>query len=215
MPSAVRSFVPAAGHAAALPLYDPLVRLFGFDRLRVRLLEQAGVASGQQLLDIGCGTGSLAVQLKQRFPDARVAALDPDPQALGVASKKAARAGVSVQFTQGFADRLSWSDGSVDHVFSSFMVHHLSADEKRAMLAEVRRVLAPAGALHLVDFVDPPRDKSPLVRALHKLGSAHHLPKQSDAELRALFAAARLSVQEVREQQLGWFGRVAFYRVQL
>jgi ubiquinone/menaquinone biosynthesis C-methylase UbiE len=212
MPSAARSFVPAAGHASALPLYDPLLKLFGFDALRALLLEDAVVRSGQHVVDVGCGTGTLSVSLKQRYPEARVEGLDPDADALAVARKKAARAGVRIQLSQGFADRLPWADASVDHVFSSFMLHHLQEDEKRATLTEVRRVLAAGGMLHFADFVDQPQAKSRLVRLLHTLGAAHHLPAQSDAGLRSMFAEAGLTLQDARERQLGLFGRVVFYR---
>jgi ubiquinone/menaquinone biosynthesis C-methylase UbiE len=210
--SAARSFVPAAGHAAALPLYDPLLRLFGFDALRALLLEDAGVLAGQHVVDLGCGTGSLAVSLKQLYAQARIEGLDPDASALAVARRKAARAGVSIVLTQGFADGLPWADASVDHVFCSFMFHHLEESEKRATLAEVRRVLTAGGVLHFADFVDQPRAKSRLMRLLHRLGAAHHLPAQSDAALRKMFAEAGLEVQQVRERQLGLFGRAAFYR---
>src|ERR1700752_4927587 len=120
-----RSFLPAAGHDLFLPLYDPLIGLLGGDRARRDLVAQANISSGQRILDIGCGTGTLALMLKRSHADLDVFGLDPDPKALRRAMTKATRAGFSVQFDQGFADELPYSEDSFARVFSSFMFHHL------------------------------------------------------------------------------------------
>ena len=147
-----RPFVPGMGLDWLLPLYDPLTRLLGFGRTRLDLLLQAELRPGHRILDIGCGTGSLAVLAKQRFPEVEVTGVDPDPRALERAGRKARRAGVHVRFDCGFADALDYPDASFDRVCSSFMFHHLARDEKAATLRAVRRVLKPGGRLHLLDF---------------------------------------------------------------
>src|SRR5262249_10215837 len=129
-----REFLPAAGRDFFLPLYDPLVSLMGFDRARQELVSLANVEPGQHILDIGCGTGTLAVMLKRRYSGVHVVGLDPDPKALRRARIKARRATVSVQFDEGFADALLYKDASFDRVFSSFMFHHLAEHERARML---------------------------------------------------------------------------------
>src|SRR5437764_7482027 len=89
-----RTYLPAAGHDWSLPLYDPIVKLLGGDAARKALLEQAALRPGQRVLDVGCGTGTLATLIKQLYPDVEVVGLDPDPKALARARRKAARAGV-------------------------------------------------------------------------------------------------------------------------
>lgn len=174
MKESTRSFIPAAGHDWLLPLYDPLQWILGGDRLKRPLIEQAALQPGFRVLDIGCGTGSLTLLLKRLHPEVAVVGLDPDPKALAIAKRKAERAGLAIQFDQGFSDPLSYPTASFDRVFSSLMFHHLNPDEKRATLREVRRVLAPGGTLHLLDF-GPPRSR--LARAaahvLHKAGHVH------------------------------------------
>ena len=150
--TSARPFHPAAGRDLFLPLYDPLTRLLGIDRLRDELLAQAAVQATHRILDVGCGTGSFAVVIKQRHPGAHVTGLDPDPRALARASRKAERADVAVTFDQGFADAMSYKDATFDRVVSSLMFHHLPRDVKSGMLREVKRVLAPGGRLHLMDF---------------------------------------------------------------
>ena len=124
----------------------------GFDRLRQDLIEQAKIDTSNQILDVGCGTGTLAVQLKQLYPATQVVGLDPDPKALRRAKAKTQRAAVSVALDQGFADELPYETGSFDRVFSSFMFHHLEGRERERTLKEVLRVLLPGGSFHLVDF---------------------------------------------------------------
>jgi ubiquinone/menaquinone biosynthesis C-methylase UbiE len=148
-----REFLPAAGRDVFLPLYDPLVNLMGFDRARRELVSSANIERDQNILDIGCGTGTLVVNLKRQYVSAQVAGLDPDPKALRRARNKAVRAAVSVQLDQGFADQLPYNKESFDHIFSSFMFHHLNEQERENMLREVLRVLKPAGLFHLVDFI--------------------------------------------------------------
>ena len=124
----------------------------GFDRARQDLIEQANIDASHKILDLGCGTGTLAVQLKQLYPAAQVVGLDPDPKALRRAKAKSQRAGVTVALDQGFADELPYETGSFDRVFSSFMFHHLEQREREKALKEILRVLGAGGSFHLVDF---------------------------------------------------------------
>src|SRR5262249_14864324 len=106
----------------------------------------------ERALDLGCGTGTLLIHLKRRHPSVEAVGIDPDPRALARARRKAQAAGVAVQLNEGFGDALPYRDSSFDHVFSSFMLHHLEPPEKDTTLHEVRRILAPGGVLHLLDF---------------------------------------------------------------
>jgi len=153
MDEAERSYIPAFGKRWLLPLYDPMLWLFGADSSKRPLIEQAEINPGHRVLDIGCGTGSLAALIKRMHPNAGVVGIDPDPAALAVAARKSRRRGFSIEFDRGFADHMPYADASFDRVFSSFMFHHLAADEKSATLREIRRVLKSGGSLHLLDFV--------------------------------------------------------------
>jgi ubiquinone/menaquinone biosynthesis C-methylase UbiE len=125
MSESTRTYLTAAGYDWSLPLYDPIVKLLGGDKARMVLLDQAALRPGYRVLDIGCGTGTLATLIKHFYPEVEVVGLDPDPKALARARRKAAEAAVSIQFDQGFGDELPYAAASFDRVFSSFMFHHL------------------------------------------------------------------------------------------
>jgi ubiquinone/menaquinone biosynthesis C-methylase UbiE len=135
-----------------LPLYDPITALLRLNHARQELLRQAELHPGHRVLDIGCGTGSLAVLAKTSCPSVDIVGVDPDDRALARAARKAHRAGASIRFDRGFSDALHYPDGTFDRVLSSFMFHHLGGDEKARTLREVRRVLRADGRLHLLDF---------------------------------------------------------------
>lgn len=147
-----RAYVPAAGHDWLLPLYDPVQRWLGAESALRELIAQAALEPGQRVLDVGCGTGNLALLLRGLHPDVEYLGIDPDPLALSRARRKAERAGESLAFEQGSCEALPFPDASFDRVFSSFMYHHLDAALKKALLAEALRVLRPGGRLHLLDF---------------------------------------------------------------
>ena len=215
-----RTFLPAAGHDLFLPLYDPLVSLLGGDRARRDLIDQANIGAGQRILDMGCGTGTLAVLLKQQSAD-MVVGLDPDPKALRRVKNKATRAGVSLQIDQGFADELPYEKGSFDRVFSSFMFHHLEEQDREKTLMEVSRVLKPGGSFHLLDFAGGdhgPHESHGLHSHLGRLfHSSHRLKDNSDARILELIRRAGFkNAEKVKEGQMlfGLLGTV-YYRATL
>jgi len=150
-----RTFFPAAGWDWALPIYDPCAKLLGADRFYRAVVDRLELAPGQRVLDIGCGTGTLAVHIQQLHSGVAVVGLDPDPRALARAARKAARAGVEVHFDRGFSDQLPYADATFDRVFSNIL-SLLPHEEKETTLGEVRRVLRRGGSFHLLDLAKTP-----------------------------------------------------------
>ncbi len=148
-----RRYIPALGHDTLTRFYDPLLRRTlheaGFKR---RLLKQAGIRPGHRVLDLGCGTATLTLLIRQTHPQAQVTGVDGDPKVLRIAKDKAERAGVSLNLHRAMAFRLPYADGSFDRVLSTLLFHHLGPEEKRQTLREVWRVLGPAGELHIADW---------------------------------------------------------------
>lgn len=149
-------YIPALRFAALTRFYDPVVRLTTRERhVKQHLLSSADILPATTVLDIGCGTGTMTIWLKQRYPSAEVIGLDADPAILDIARTKAQRAGVDVQFLEANATDIPLPDDAVYSVVSSLFFHHLDTDQKRAVLREILRVLAPGGELHISDWGRP------------------------------------------------------------
>jgi ubiquinone/menaquinone biosynthesis C-methylase UbiE len=148
-----RRYVPALGFHWLTPLYDPIVALTTRERtFRRALLRGAGIGPGARVLDLGCGTGTLAIWAKQAHPSALLAGIDGDPGILARARRKAERVGVEIRFDEGLSFDLPYAADSFDHVLSSLFFHHLDRVSKLRSLAEALRVLRPGGRLHVADW---------------------------------------------------------------
>ncbi|MBY0498009.1 MAG: methyltransferase domain-containing protein [Nitrosomonas sp.] len=150
------SYIPALHYHWLTRWYDPMMRwFFPESGINAGLIARAHIQSGQTVLDVGCGTGTLALLMKQGHPDVAVHGLDIDAEILRIAQRKAAQAGQNILWQQGTATCLPYPDQSVDHVVASLLLHHLARQDKQHMLREAFRVLKPGGALHVADFGRP------------------------------------------------------------
>lgn len=121
--------------------------------LRQAMADLLVLRPGESALDVGCGTGTLALVIKQRVgEEGRVCGIDPGRRQIARARSKAARAGRSIDFQVGGIERLPYPDQSFDAAVTSFVMHHLPDDLKRRGLAEIARTLKPGGRLLVVDF---------------------------------------------------------------
>jgi ubiquinone/menaquinone biosynthesis C-methylase UbiE len=136
--------------------YDALVWVLTLGReraLRERILALAPPDAGDAVLDVGCGTGTLAIAAARRVGSSgRVCGIDPSPEMIGRATAKAQKAGVAVDFRLAVVEALPFPDGSFDLVLSTLMLHHLPRATREAAMRESRRVLKPGGRLLAVDF---------------------------------------------------------------
>ena len=156
MKTSSRSYIPALRYGWLTRFYDPVVRLTTREMtLKRALLRQAGIHGHQRILDLGCGTGTLAIMVKHACPTAEVFGLDADAEALAFARVKATRVGVEVRVDQGFASALPYANDSLDQVLSSLFFHHLSFKSKKEGIREVLRVLRPGGEFHIADWGKP------------------------------------------------------------
>ena len=138
------------------PWYDPIMRrLYPEDALKAALIAQAHIQSGQNILDMGCGTGTLTLMIKYTQPNVAVYGLDVDHQVLDIARRKAEQAGETIVLQQGTATYLPYLDGTFERVFASLMLHHLTREDKRLAIRKAFRVLKPGGELHVADFCKP------------------------------------------------------------
>lgn len=152
----VDKYIPALRYGWLTPFYDSIVVLTTRDTtFKKALLFQADIKPGQRVLDLGCGTGTLAILAKQLQPDAEIVGIDGDAQVLRLAEDKAGRRSVDVQFDQGLVTALPYPREDFSRILSSFLFHHLSSNAKSQALQESFRVLERGGELHLADWGVP------------------------------------------------------------
>jgi ubiquinone/menaquinone biosynthesis C-methylase UbiE len=157
--------------------YDLLIGLLTLGRerrFREKLLEPARLQNGEGVLDIGCGTGSLAIAAKRRVgPTGTVHGIDAGTEMIARATHKARKAGLDIRFHTALAQLLPFPDAQFDVALSTVMLHHLPRKVRPQALRELRRVLKPGGRLLAVDFGGFGNPKS-LIGRLHSHSGVTH-----------------------------------------
>jgi SAM-dependent methyltransferase len=137
-------------------LYDLGSTLLSFGRraaLHRTIVELAEIRPGERILDVGCGPGRLALAAGAAAGSTgETRGIDPAPEMVGLARRKAAQARAAVRFEVGVVEALPYPSDHFDVALSSLMLHHLPDTVKRRGLAEILRVLKPAGRLVAIDF---------------------------------------------------------------
>ncbi len=154
--TAPETIKPALAYDWLTPFYDPVVRWTTRERtFKSSLLAQAGIGSGHRVLDVGCGTGTLALAAKQTCPGAAVTGLDADPAVLARAARKIEAGGEIVRLVEGRADSMPFANGTFERAISSLFFHHLDRAAKQRVFREIHRLLVPGGELHVADWGCP------------------------------------------------------------
>lgn len=145
--------VPAFSFDFLTPCYDLALDLIGFGvKQREKIVNLLKLKPDDRLLDLGCGTGSLLVVAKSKYPNVDMAGVDIDSKVLEIAQKKIQKSNLNIKLIKSSADKLPFTDNSFDVVVSTLVFHHLPTDVKKAALKEIYRILKKDGRFLLADF---------------------------------------------------------------
>lgn len=160
-------FVPALRFKWLTPLYDFFVGItMPEKRIKQNLITDANIFTGANLLDFGCGTGTLTIMAKQSSPGANVTGIDIDATILDEAAKKVKEEKLDIILLDYDGKDLPFQPNSFDRVISCLVFHHLDTDTKQNVLAGIFRILNKGGQLHIADFG---RSKSWVQRTLFNM----------------------------------------------
>jgi ubiquinone/menaquinone biosynthesis C-methylase UbiE len=174
-------------------LYDLLLWFLSRGRegeMREKALRLARLSEGEKALDIGCGTGTLAIAAKRHVGETGVVCgVDASLQMLARAVKKGRHAGVDIDFRNAAVEALPFRDSQFDLVLSTLMLHHLPGKVREECAREIRRVLKPGGRVLIIDFGPPEAQRKSIIDHFHHHGHAS-LPSMVDLVKRAGMEAA-------------------------
>lgn len=171
-------------------LYDLMVLVLtrGRDRtFREAILDLAGAGPGTDLLDVGCGTGTLALSACARVGSGKVRGTDISEPMLEAARRKARRARSAVSFLHADAAGLPFEAGSFDIVTMTTAMHMIPAGARQSSIEEMARVLRPGGRALIVDYGGPISERRSMA-ATHGLHGAFDLYRYQDGMGRAGFS---------------------------
>lgn len=200
-----RKFTPALAYDFLTPFYDRVNNLLGYGKAFKRMaLELSEIVDGEKVLDVGCGSGTLLIEAKTRYPNSDFVGIDPDKKIIQLAERKFEQAGLKVRLVQGFAQELPFPSASFDLVISTLIFHHLSPPVKIEATREIYRVLREKGRFLLADFGKP---ESALTKLLLNLGGMIEgrakMKDNIEGKLPVLLQEAGFKVKELEARYRG------------
>jgi ubiquinone/menaquinone biosynthesis C-methylase UbiE len=149
-------YIPALKYNWLSTFYDFLIQNFLKEKSwKTFLIQSISQPSPERILDIGTGTATLSIMIKQTFPNAKVIGLDGDEKILELAHKKIEAQNIEIDLIKGMSYQLPFPDNHFDVVTSSLMIHHLRDEDKVRTFKEVLRVLKPSGEFCIADWGEP------------------------------------------------------------
>ena len=144
---------PPLGFAALTPLYDRVIGTMTREAVwRAHLVGHIGAKGGETILDVGSGTGSLAIAVTAAAPGCDFRGIDPDAAAVEIARRKAGLAGSTATFKLGNFGGPNGTSEVVDKITSSLVLHQVPLAEKRRLLSAMFAGLRPGGQLFIADY---------------------------------------------------------------
>jgi len=159
-----KKFTPALAFNVFTSFFDTIIELLGFGRsFKRNLLKMLDIKEQERILDVGCGTGTLLLEIKSKYPNTDITGIDADPKVLRIANNKIDSVGISARLVEGLAQDLPFPSNYFTLVVSTLIFHHLKTETKKEAIREIFRVLKDDGRFLLADFGKPVDIKSQIL----------------------------------------------------
>ncbi len=176
----------------------------GEGAFRRDIIETASLEPGHSVLDVNCGTGTLALMMAPLVEaGGRVVGIDLAERMLDVGRGKDRRA--SVEFILANAEDLPFPDASFDRVTSSLAIHEMNREGRVNALREIWRVLRPRGRLTVADLRRPDTRWTRLAMRVVMLGETDTLPDMWENDLGREIRQPGFVIHERRAVSRGLF----------
>lgn len=197
------------GRVRAVDTLENILSGGNLERIIDATLDAARLRSGDRLVDVGCGSGALAMLAAELRPDGKnllgdVVGIDATPGMIDLARERAAKSGSRATFHLGTAEALPFAGGSVDALTNSYLFHHLPSDLKRQVLHEMWRVLKPGGRLVIADYARPVSLFGYIASFPMRFDFHEYVRGQLSGELERLLRDEKLGEVEVLNVFLGY-----------
>lgn len=135
-------------------IYDARYIKKYFKNNHIWIFKNINNLDGMNILDIGCGTGELVIEIKKLYPKSKVIGVDIAKGMIEKAQEKAKKIDC-IDFLIGDVHKLDFEKNMFDFVFNTISFHHYQEPAKA--LNEMKRVLKPGGKLYILDSIKDPR----------------------------------------------------------
>ncbi|MBU0560970.1 MAG: class I SAM-dependent methyltransferase [Bacteroidetes bacterium] len=159
------NYIKALRFDSLTKIYDWLIKVWLREKqFKEVAIETMKLSKNDTVLDLACGTATLLIMIKQKFPDVQVYGIDGDENILKIAEQKTKQLDVDVKLEKGLSYALPYPNGMFDKIITSLFFHHLTDRQKLDTILEIKRVLKSDGILVVADWGKPKN-------TLMKLGS--------------------------------------------
>ena len=204
-PDAATRGLLVEGRASIVDTLENLISAGRQEAILKATVDAAAIVLGDRLLDVGCGTGKLAIAAARRTgPQGFVVGIDATPAMIDLAHERARRENSVAEFRVGVAERLPFADEEFQAVTSSYFFHHLPSDVKAEALAEMWRVLAPGGRLIVTDYGRPQSPVGYIASAPMRFDFHEYVRPQLRGELEDIIASAGIGEPVLVASFLGY-----------
>jgi ubiquinone/menaquinone biosynthesis C-methylase UbiE len=190
--------------------YDLTIGLLGRrgSRLRAMFADELQLRPGDRVLDVGCGTGRLAMVFVDRVdPGGSVDGIDAAAEMIKRATARARKHGTPVTFQVALAQQLPFPDATFDAVACILALHHVADDDQLTAVREMYRVLKPGGRLLIAEFGKAPRFPHRGLRRLSRSIEGSMVDKALQLALASGFAGAARG-----DTTLSWLGKITAHK---